>query len=323
MTDIYKPILEIIRNGNYFLVASHAHPDGDGIGSTIALGKAIENMGKKVVMFNANKVPFNLAFLPHSSEVVNRIVPDASFDATFFVDCAQQNRIGGDVENMKRERLGKVVLIDHHEVLDPHCDICCIDAGAAATGEVVYRFFKYAGVKITNDVANLLLCTFVVDTGSFKYSNTSGKLLRAAAELLDEGASTWIITKEMDESNPPEYIKLLGLVMATFEMSPTKDAAWIVLTRQMLFEANASVEVSEEFINFPRSIAGVEVAMLFREQESLKWKVSFRSKDRVDVQKIALKFNGGGHKHAAGCTLGGDLASVKATIIGEVEKQLA
>lgn len=317
---MYQPIIDIIKNGERFLVASHAHPDGDGIGSTIALAKGIEGMGKKAVMFNADPVPQNLRFLPYSGEIVQKIGANDKFDAILMVDCANIERIGGDVAKLPAEALGKKVLIDHHRINFGGFDIVCIDESAAAAGEVVYRILKFAGTKITKEMATILFCTFVVDTGSFRYSNTSASLLKDAAELVEAGASSWEISKHMDESNPVSLIKLLPMVLATFERSGSM--ASVVLTQQMLDDAGAGVDVAEEFINYPRSIQGVEVAMLFRELKNNKWKVSFRSKDDIDVYQIASKFEGGGHSHAAGCTLEGSLAEVKMKIFEEVRKNL-
>ena len=332
--NIYQPVIDIIKGGENFLIASHAHPDGDGIGSTIALAKGIESFGKKAVMFNADNVPYNLKFLPFSDKVVNKLPGGAKFDATFMVDCYQLDRIQGDAAKLPRDALGKIVLIDHHMVNSPACDVVCVDADAAATGEVIFRLFREMGVKITPEIATLLFCTFVVDSGSFRYSNTSAALLKDAAALVEVGASPWAISLALDESNPPSLIGLLRLVLGTFEM--TGKIAWVVLTQQMLAEAGASIDVAEEFINYPRSIAGVEVALLFRELPSGKpassksvgsgrverWKVSFRSKDSVDVYKIASAFKGGGHSHSAGCTLEGNLASVKDMVFSEVRKYI-
>lgn len=339
LMNIYRPVIDIINSGTNFLIASHGHPDGDGIGSTIALGKALQAMGKNVVMFNADNVPHNLKFLPHSNELVNRLEAGVAFDVTFMVDCSQRERIGGDVAKLSRGSLGKVVLIDHHRLSSQECDIECVDADAAAAGEVVYRLMKAAGMKLTKELATLIFCTFVVDTGSFRYSNTSSALLKDASELVQAGASPWEISLAMDESNPPEQIKLLRLVLETFELQGK--LAWVVLSQQMLKEAGASADIAEEFINYPRSMAGVEVALLFRELKSTssesargggvekpvssnveKWKVSFRSKDSVDVYKIASVFKGGGHAHAAGCTLEGSLASVKAKVFEEVKRYI-
>jgi phosphoesterase RecJ-like protein len=312
----YQTIIDLIKNGNRFLITSHAHPDGDGIGSSIALAKFVESLGKKAVVFNKDRVPHNLEFLPCSDKIIQTVGDSERFDATFLVDCSGIERSG--LEKVKRENLGKIALIDHHRVNNPKFDVVCIDEDAAATGEVICRLFEAGKVKMSPEVATLLFCTFVVDTGWFKYSNTSSALFRDAAMLVEAGASPWAVAKALDESNPESMIKLLRLVLQTYEKKD--QVAWIVLTQQMLSESGASVDVAEEFINYPRSILGVEVAILFREMSSGKWKVSFRSKDTVDVYKIASVFNGGGHSHAAGCTLEGNLASVKMQIFEKVLK---
>lgn len=314
----FKDVLEAVKAGKNFLITCHAHPDGDGIGSSISLGLWIESLGKRAVVFNADAVPYNLRFLPGWDKVVQKLPAGENFDATILVDCSELKRAESDSQKFDRNKLGRTILIDHHMVKNKELDIICVDENAAAAGEVVYRLFNFAGVKITPDIATNLFCTFVVDSGSFRYSNTTAELLRSAADLVDAGASPWAVSMALDESNPPEYIKLLRLVLATFETSPKKDVAWIVLTQQMLDECQASKDVAEEFINFPRSIQGVEVAILFRELKNGKWKVSFRSKDKADVFKIAVLFEGGGHKHAAGCTLEGSLANVKEKILKAV-----
>jgi len=318
--SIFDPVIDVVKTGQRFLVASHAHPDGDGIGSTIALAMGLRTFGKDVVMFNADRVPHNLGFLPEVDNVVNSLENEAPFDVTFMVDCSQRERIGGDVAKMPREKLGRIVLIDHHRIDSPDCDLMCIDADAAATGEVIYRFFKKVGIPITKEIATLLFTTFVVDTGSFRYSNTSSALMQAAGELIGSGASPWMINMALEESRPPCMIPLLRRVLETFEVDSR--VAWITLTSQMLHETCATVDVAEEFINYPRSILGVEVAILFRELRAGKWKISFRSKDKIDVYKIAATFGGGGHSHAAGCTLEGNLAGVKSKILGEVRRVL-
>ena len=183
--DIFKPVMDVIKAGERFMVASHAHPDGDGIGSTIALAKGIESLGKKAVMYNTDNVPYNLKFLPYVEKVVNKLAAGEIFDATFMVDCSQRKRIGGDVEKFSREALGKIVLIDHHKTEAPESDVLCIDEDAAATGEVIFRMFRQEDIKITKEIAQLLFCTFVVDTGSFRYSNTTAGVLRDAAALIE------------------------------------------------------------------------------------------------------------------------------------------
>ena len=280
--DIFKPVMDVIKAGERFLVASHAHPDGDGIGSTIALAKGIESLGKKAVMYNTDNVPYNLKFLPYVEKVVNK-----------FILHPELVGLTGGLRFFDSSRESKAYFVG---------------------------MFRQEDIKITKEIAQLLFCTFVVDTGSFRYSNTTAGVLRDAAALIEAGASPWSVTKALDESNPPESIKLLKLVLGTFEMSGK--LAWIILTHQMLAEAGASIDMAEEFIGFPRSVAGVEIAILFRELKKDKWKISFRSKDTIDVRKIAATFDGGGHAHAAGCTIEGSLASVKARVFKELKQPL-
>lgn len=317
--SLHQPIIDLIKRSSTFLIASHAHPDGDGIGSTIALGKGMETLGKKVIVFNADGVPLNLRFLPHSDEVVNKLDLSSNFDATIFVDCSEASRVEGDFVKLAPKNRGVIARIDHHSQTTGDADIECVDKNAAATGEVVFELLKTAGVKITKDIATLIFTTLVVDTGSFRYSNTTPKLLKLAAELMEHGADPWEISMALDESSPPEQLKLLSLALSTVNFALDGQMAYMILTQQMFMESGASVEAAEEFINFPRSIARVRVAILFREMPDGRWKISFRSKDDVDVSAIAASFGGGGHQHAAGCTLTGSLGAVRETIFKAVE----
>lgn len=317
---MYDAVVKVIQEGRRFLIVSHAHPDGDAIGSTIALGMALERMGKEAVLFNADPVPWNLKFLPGSNRIVDHIDGSASFDATIMVDVAQAERVGKRFVECKEK--GKLVCIDHHLNIPDGFDVKCLDGSAASTGDVILRLLKLIGQPITKDIATLIFCTLVVDTGNFRYSNTTASVMNSAKELVEAGADPWEVASNLEENNPPEMIDLLQRVLRTMEFHNNKSVATIVLTKQMLEETGASVEVSEEFINFPRSIAGVEVAVLFRETSKDRFKVSLRSKTTFDVAKLVAKFGGGGHQHAAGCTIESDLAAARKQILSAINEMM-
>lgn len=313
-------IVEAIRSNDNFLIASHAHPDGDGIGSTLALGLALEKMGKKVTMYNQDGVPDALDFLHGAPKIHRQIAGGAKFGVSIMVDCSQPERAGRDFPDASRR--GILVCIDHHATGRENAEINFLDEGASSTGEVVYGLIRRLGAEITPEIATMILTTIVVDTGFFRYSNTTVRTLALAAELVSAGASTWEICRNIEERNPPEQLKLMKLCLETVDYFLDGKMSLMFLTGQMFKEAGASVEVAEEFINFPRSIAGVEVAVLIRELSPKKFKISFRSKDSVNVAALAGKFDGGGHEHAAGCTIDGSLGSVKETVIRAVREAL-
>lgn len=320
MEAAYEKIIEIIKSNQSFLICSHAHPDGDGIGSTLAMGLALESVGKKAVMYNQDGVPKSLDFLPGSDRLVTHIDKDAAFDVSIMVDCGQPERIGENFPSGSRR--GKLVCIDHHVTGGEKADVSCLDEKASSTGEVVYKVLNKMGISISADLATLILTTIIVDTGFFRYSNATSRALSLASHLVDRGATTWLISKNMEERNPPQQLDLLASAIRTIEYLLNGRLAIMVLTQQMLAWADAGVEMAEEFINFPRSVNGVEVAALIREKCCNEYKVSFRSKDSLDVAALALKFGGGGHKHAAGCTINGRLGTVKQIVIRAVEEAL-
>ena len=162
----------------------------------------------------------------------------------------------------------------------------------------------------------------MVDTGFFRYSNTKSQTLRFAAELVEAGATTWNVNRNLEERNAPAKLRLLSLCLNTIDYMYDGKVAIIILTNQMMREAGANVEMAEEFINFPRSVEGVEIAVLLREKNSGEYKISLRSKDVVDVTEIARKFGGGGHKHAAGCDIEGSLGHVKKIIMSLIGETL-
>lgn len=307
---IFSKLLKLIKEGNSFLLVSHMNPDGDAIGASIALAMGLKQMGKKgICVLNCNTVPENLIFLP-GAKTVRQAPPKKRFDVVILLDCNDPGRTG-----FKEFNAEKTAIIDHHvmsEEVDAFyktTDACLIDTGAASAGLLVYRVLNALKVTIDKKIATNLYTSIHVDTGGFRYSNTSPEALMAAAKLLEAGASPWDISKEVYENIPYKSIKLLGLSLATVEQ---KDGiSWITTTKDMFDMTGTSAEDSEDFVDFPRKVRNSEVAVFFREDSKNVYKLSLRSKGRVDVQAVAAKFGGGGHKAAAGCRLEGTLKQVQ------------
>lgn len=306
----------LLRRGENICVASHLSPDGDAIGSTLALGLGLMDLGKRVVLLNVDGVPRTLQFLPFSDRIVRTLEAPESIDTLILVDCAQPHRAGKPVEALA-ERLPPL-LIDHHIPQGVTPEAHCIDPAAAATGEVIYRLLQECGVAVSPPIASNLYCTIVTDTGDFRYSNTSPAILRLAATLIECGADPWWLACNLNEQHDPVVYALLRRSLQTVQIELGGRYAHMTITQEMLQEAEALPEHAEEFVNYPRSLAGVEVAALFRELPDGGWKVSLRSKRNVDVAAIASLFGGGGHKHAAGCRFGTSLAAVRHEMITQV-----
>ncbi|MFA5810774.1 MAG: bifunctional oligoribonuclease/PAP phosphatase NrnA [bacterium] len=316
----YAGIIDRLKGAGRFLVASHYSPDGDGIGSTLALGNVLSKMGKDVVLYNRDGVPANLRFLPGADRVVSRLDQDQEFDMTIMVDCAQSLRVSDEFAAHKK--LGTIACIDHHMLEKTEAEVLLLDPTAASAGEVVMRLMKRAGLEADADVAQCIYTTLVVDTGFFKYSSTNAHVFELAAELVKAGAEPWEVAKHMDESYPASRMKLLARSLSTLEIDLGGRYATMEVSQDMLAATGATMEVSDEFATFPRSIQDVEVAALFRDLGDGAIKVSLRSKDIVDVSALARSMGGGGHARASGVRMRATMAEAKLRIKTAVEHAL-
>jgi phosphoesterase RecJ-like protein len=318
--DEYRAFIDRLNAAETFIVASHSSPDGDGIGSTIAMGLLLERMGKQALLYNSDPVPANLRFLPNSDRFVSRIEPDAVFDMAIMVDCAQRKRVSKAFA--EHPGFQTVACIDHHLLEGSEADALLLDDSAASAGEVVMRLMKKAGCELDADVALLIYTTLVVDTGFFKYSSTSSHVFALASELVAAGAEPWLVAKHLEESYPAARLKLMAASLSTLEFEFDGHYAHMEVTRDMLARTGATMELSDEYANYPRSVAGVEVSALFREVEEGLVKVSLRSKDVVDVSALARSMGGGGHARAAGVRIRAPMAEAKQRIRDAVAKAL-
>lgn len=317
----YDAFIDLLRGCNKFLIVSHYNPDGDGLGASLALGFALERLGKEVVLYNRDQVPSTLAFLPGAKRFANSLDPKRPFDISIMVDCATRSRISDEFANFAG--VGKVACVDHHILETPEADIVLVDKGAASTGEVVLRIIDQAGLPVDADIAQCIYTTVVVDTGFFRYSNTTSKTLAVVARLVDAGAKPWVVAKNLEESYPVSRYKLLALALSTLKMELGGRYATMDVTQDMLKVTGTSMEFSDEFAFYPRAIEGVEVGALFREAEDGVTKVSLRSKDVVNVAALAKEFGGGGHARAAGLRIKCTMDGAKKKIRQAVEKALS
>ena len=295
-------LLKLIKTNKKFLIVSHISPEGDAIGSSIALALGLEKMGKSVYVLNRDPVPDILKFLP-SAKIVTRKIPSGKFDVMFIVDCPNMERTG-----LKNLRAKITVTIDHHLLLSqviPKQSLNLIDPKASATGELVYKLLHSLHVTIDKAIATNLYTAILTDTGGFRYSNTTPESLKIASRLVAAGADPWEITKEVYENFSFNRLRLVSLCLPTIEKKGKITS--ITVTRDMFKKTKTSIEDTESIVDFPRQIKGSEVALLFREDRKNLYKISLRSKGKVNVAKIAKTFGGGGHANAAGCKLTGSL----------------
>ena len=310
-------LLKLIKTNKKFLIVSHISPEGDAIGSSIALALGLEKMGKSVYVINRDPVPDILKFLP-SAKIVTRKIPSGKFDVMFIVDCPNMERTG-----LKNLRAKITVTIDHHLLLSqviPKQSLNLIDPKASATGELVYKLLHSLRVPIDKAIATNLYTAILTDTGGFRYSNTTPESLKIASRLVAAGADPWEITKEVYENFSFNRLRLVSLCLPTIEKKGKITS--ITVTRNMFKKTKTSIEDAENIVDFPRQIKGSEVALLFREDRKNLYKISLRSKGKVNVAKIAKTFGGGGHANAAGCKLTGSLREVKEKIFKTVESAI-
>jgi bifunctional oligoribonuclease and PAP phosphatase NrnA len=319
-TEILKKIADLLRREKRFLIASHENPEGDAIGSVLALGLALREMGKTVVMLNQDLVPDILLFLPQAGEIIHQAPKNERFDVALTLDCGDRKRLGEEFN--KLDQIGTLINIDHHVSNTRFGDINLVDPQASSTAEMVYELLREIPLKITPAIAENIYAGILTDTGSFHYSNTTAKTFAVARTCILSGVNPSNVAENIYETQPLARLRLLPLVLGTLEIEEDGRVSSVVVTREMLAKTEATPALTEDFINYPRSVKGTEVAMLFREINPQKYRVSFRSRGKVDVSRISQMFQGGGHPNAAGCTIDGTLRDVKGKVLAQVRAAL-
>jgi bifunctional oligoribonuclease and PAP phosphatase NrnA len=314
-----RKILSKINAGKTFLITTHENPDGDAAGSTMALGCFLASLGKEVTIYYSDALPENYAFLPLASSAVYTI-PDKDFDVSFILDAGDIKRAGADFCAFRRH--GAIINIDHHPYGEQFGDLNYVDCKASATGALIYRIIKESGHEINYQTALCIYTAIVTDTGSFRYSNADSEAFRISSELVELGINPWFIAEKLYESQPRKRLELLALALGTLHVSEQGDFASITIRLDMYEKTGANSDVTDGFVNYPRSIHGVEVAILFREVNHEVYKIAFRSKGKVNVSELAIALGGGGHHNAAGCLLHGPIEEVKKTVYSLLERAL-
>ncbi|PLX84748.1 MAG: DHH family phosphoesterase [Desulfuromonas sp.] len=313
-----KAILKTIEDGQRFVVASHENPDGDALASTLALCLALTEMGKDVVAYNRDGVPEAYAFLPGSEKVVSDLGEDDFFDVGFVLDAGELRRAGSHL----RKKCRTLVNVDHHPHSERFGEIHFVDEGASATGALIYRVLKSAGAKISGDVALCIYTAILSDTGSFRYSNADPEAFRIAAEMVEVGVDPWTVASGLYENQDASRLRLLALALGTLTVSHCGLYASVSVTQEMMEEAGAGPELTDGFVNYPRSVNGVEVAVFFRQLGPEQFKAGFRSKGKVDVGALARELGGGGHHNAAGAEVKGTLEAVRGSVFSRLDALL-
>jgi phosphoesterase RecJ-like protein len=295
----------------------HVHPDADVLGTLLALGLALEARGWTVRYGGPHPAPDLLAFLPGVERYERLTGVDESFDVVVLTDCPNPERTEGLLEQARRGG-GQVLNIDHHPDNHRYGDVEWIEPAAAATGELLYRVLLGLGAPITPAIATNLFTAIHTDTGSFRYSNVTPTTFAIASALVTAGADPARVSTALYERRPPDALRMLGATLSRIEVSEDGAMAWLALPADAVPETFVE---SEELVNYPRSIASVRVACFLRDRRGTV-KVSLRGKGDVDVNAIAARFGGGGHRNAAGCTVKGSLDEATRAVLGAVRAAL-
>jgi len=313
--DQLQQVLQEIEKRSSFVVTSHARPDGDAVGSSLAMAEVLRAMGKKADVVLADPVPFLYQPLPHADAVFASLSLDRTHDAAIVLECdsAQRTRLSG-LENYF------IISIDHHASSRPWGQVNWIDFHACAVGEMVFRLALAANVKITPEIATCLYTAVVTDTGSFSYSCTNAHTFELARCLVQYGASPAEIAHNIYFSSPLAKMRLLGVALNSLQHENA--FTWMSVARRDIEGCGAIDEDCEGLVNYALGIAGVEVAVFFREMANERIRVSIRSKGAVNVAAIAEKFGGGGHDCAAGFSLEGPEAAAIGRVLTELRTRM-
>lgn len=318
MSDVAAVAREL-RECSSVLISVHKNPDGDALGAQLGLMLALEKLGKQVSSHNLDPVPEIYRFLPGQSRITSGNSVKGTYDAFVVLDADPPRT--GLLNGIPPARVQ--INIDHHVTNMSEWPLTWLDPKATATGEMIYRLLGELGVSLDGDIACCLYTAIFTDTGSFRYANTTPESMRIAATLLDAGADTWIVTENVYESFAFRRIQLLGKVLGEIERSADGRVAWVVVTNELYQQTGTTAEDTDNFVNFVRSVQGVEVAVLFRQTGPEQYKISLRSKGRVNLSALAKTLGGGGHENAAGGVLDGAFSQVRDKVIGAVTRVIA
>jgi len=313
-------IARVLAGSRQVILGGHVMPDGDSLGATAALGLALESAGKRVVLASPDPVPETYDFLPGAQRFrIGEAGLDGDYDLFVALDCSVPDRLGVLQNLLLRPEL-TVVGIDHHAGGEAHfARYFYVDPQAAATGEIIFDLLELMRLPITPEIAACLYTALVTDTGSFRYQNTTPATHRRAARLIELGADAPRLNTLLFSRRSLIHLRLLQNALATLAMSLDGRVAWMHVTLEMMENLGAKEEHTDGLIDYVRSIRGVEVAVIFRETAPGQFKIGFRSKERVDVHRLAAMFGGGGHVRASGAVVRGEAERIIPRVIAAAE----
>jgi phosphoesterase RecJ-like protein len=310
-----QAIVDAIHARRRFVISSHSRPDGDSIGSSLALAYALKGLGKDAHVVHKDRAPDSLLPFPgvRDIEIADRVGGD--FDAAIIMECGDLARTG--VEGLDRFM---VINIDHHPGNAAYGRINWFDASAAACGEMVFDLVTALGVPLTREIATHIYLAILTDTGSFHYSSMSPRTFDICRRMLEAGVDPVLVARNVYDSNNMGRLKLFGSVLNAMQVDATGRIAILYLDHEMARAAGGTYDDTEGLINMPLTVKEIEAVVFFKQSERDEYRVSMRSKGDIDIGTVAKEFGGGGHKNAAGCSATGPIDLLQKVFVEKLER---
>jgi len=316
-SDTLQRAAEEIRRRRRFVIASHVRPDGDAIGSQLAMAYALRGLGKEARIVNRDPPPLPLLSFPGVAdiEIAERI--DDTGDAVIVMESGDLSRTG--VAGLDA---GFVINIDHHVGNTMYGAVNWFDVSAAACGEMVFDLVRELRVPLTYEIAVHVYVAILTDTGSFHYSNISPRTFDTCRQCVEAGVNPQAVARAVFDSNSLGRLKLFGAVLSGMQLDAAGQVATLTVDEQLLAACGATYEDTDGLINLPLAVKGIQAVIFFKRIGPDDWRISLRSKSNIDVNAVAKQFGGGGHKNASGCSATGSLDGLKALFQKKVLEQI-
>ena len=316
-TSVRDRIAEEIRTRQRFVISSHVRPDGDAIGSQLAMAFALRHLGKTVRVVNSDMPPSPMLVFPGVADIEVAQSVDDPGDAVIIMECGDFARTG--VTGLDR---GFVINIDHHLGNTMYGALNWFDLSAAACGEMVFDLIQKLGVPLTREIATHIYIAILTDTGSFHYSSISPRTFDICRQCVEAGLDPPAVARSIFDSNNLGRLKLFGAVLSRMELDASGRLATVWVDRALARNCGGTYEDTEGLINLPLTVKEIQAVVFFKEQGPDDWRISMRSKGEIDVNRVATEFGGGGHKNAAGCSATGTFAELTALFRKKITEQI-
>ena len=310
-------IVDAIRSRRRFVLSSHSRPDGDSLGSQLAMIYALQAMGKEGLAINADPAPAPMMAFSGVSDIRIASSVEGEFDAAMIMECGDLKRTG--VSGLDRFF---VINIDHHPGNAGYGQINWFDPSAAACAEMVYELVRALGVPLTREIATHVYLAILTDTGSFHYSGISPRTFEICRECLVAGVDPVTVARNVYDSNNMGRLKLFGAVLGAMQIDTTGRIAIVYVDHEMARTAGGTYEDTEGLVNLPLTVKEIEAVIFFKQERGDEYRISLRSKGNIDIGSIAKAFGGGGHRNAAGLTVTGPIEQLQKTLIERIERAI-